>query len=79
MIIVDYSFVRYPTSGNRPEVSLKDITALSPGVQVKELLTARYKMTDLAKTRRLLGIGVIRDDNIMLARNRYIDAMLRRF
>ena len=80
MIIVDCSFVRYPTSGNRPEVSLKDITALSPGAQVNELLTARYKMTDLGKTRRFLGIGVIRDDNnIILAQNRYIDAVLRRF
>ena len=80
MIIVDCSFVRYPTSGNRPEVSLKDITALSPGAQVKKLLTARYKMTDLGKTRRFLGIEVIRDDNnIILAQNRYIDAVLRRF
>ena len=61
-------------------MSLKDITALSLGAQVKELLTARYKVTEHGKTRRLLEIGVIRDDNnIMLAQNRDIDAVLRRF
>ena len=80
MIIVDCSFVRYSTSGNRPEVSLKDNRALSPGAQVKELLTARYKMTDLGETKRFFGIEVIQDNNnIILAQNRHIDAVLRRF
>ena len=65
---------------NRPTRSPKDAKASSAGAQIQELLTAKYKMTDLGETRRFLRIEVMREDNgITLAQNRYIDAILRRF
>ena len=82
MIIVDGSFPKdaYLGNSNQPAASPKDAKALSARVQIKKLLTGRYKMTDLRETRRFSGIEVIRDDNgITLAQNRYIDAILRRF
>ena len=80
MIIIDCSSFRDSFPGIRPEGSHKDTKVLSPGAQIKELLTARYKTTDLGETRRFLGIEVIRDDKgIILAQNCYIDAIPRRF
>ena len=75
MIIVDCSSTKDEYLGNLnwPAGSPKDAKASSAGAQIKELLTARYKMTDLGETRRFLGIEVMRDDNgITLAQNCYI-------
>ena len=82
MIIVDCSSPKDANlrNLNRPAGSPKDAKASSAGARIKELLTARYKVTDLGETTRFLGIKVMQDDNsITLARNRYIDAILLRF
>jgi hypothetical protein len=47
------------------------------GLKVKEHLKERFKMIDLGRVRRFLGIEV--DENYNISRKEYIQAMLRRF
>jgi hypothetical protein len=71
LLYVDDIIIAHTNAGSR---SMQGSPA---GLKVKEHLKERFKMIDLGRVRRFLGIEV--DENYNISQKEYIQAMLRRF